>query len=759
MAATATASPYARGAPELAKLGYHTIPVMPGEKAPGEFKGGRWVHMSQWQRFRDQKPSSFQHDLWIRNYPDANIGLILGAKVGQHQLIAVDVDADDYDTLRELLACLPVSPMAKRGKKGETRFYLAPFDIKTRAFNGGDGRRVVDLLTGQDTRQTVVPPSIHPDTGEPYVWLHGPVELEDLPVFDGDALAVLEETLRGIGWNPDAQRSRPVQPPPSVIDPDDYWTEVKSAAMADMDAWVPHLGLYACRRARGGYEAVAHWRASSTGQPMEKRKRNLSIQPNGIKDFGTNDTFSPIDLVMAARGVDQTAATIWLRSQLGLIEEGVIIAFPAVGNPTSDAGPGAVPGPEPAKVVDELPEAMTRQPGLLGAITDWIADSSRRPQRGLALAAACTILGTAAGRKYAGPTRSGTHLYVLGLARTSAGKDHALQQIARVLNACGMSQHLGPSQFMSLSAVVKRLNRAPLTLSPMDEFGSFLARINNRRASPHERAITGVLRTAWGSSFQTMSPPEWANGPSDPIHSPALSIYGVSTPEELYASLEGADVHNGFLNRFLLVSTRVKPRDRDPKVDAFTVPDDIKRGLHQIYGAGAALMMATSHNGIADGPMITALWADDAAKAAYQKFVAGIEHREAEMAFLGRTAEMAVRLATIRAIGVRPDAPRVNVDDIQWGCDLALWSGDRMIAETSDYMADTQNQADAQRVVRVLKERGRIKHGDLVRAMQHRMKASDLKAILGSLAEAGQIRVELERPPSGGTETRWYAAS
>jgi hypothetical protein len=99
----------------------------------------------------------------------------------------------------------------------------------------------------------------------------------------------------------------------------------------------------------------------------------------------------------------------------------------------------------------EIPAHLLAAPGLVGEIARWIVDSSSRPQPGLALGAALAIVGTAAGRKYAGPTRSGTHLYVLGLARTGAGKDHALNQINRVLNAAGMAAHIGPSQFMSLS--------------------------------------------------------------------------------------------------------------------------------------------------------------------------------------------------------------------------------------------------------------------------------------------------------------------
>jgi hypothetical protein len=44
--------------------------------------------------------------------------------------------------------------------------------------------------------------------------------------------------------------------------------QLNNAALANLDAWVPALGLYRCRPARGGYEAVPIWRPSTT-RPME----------------------------------------------------------------------------------------------------------------------------------------------------------------------------------------------------------------------------------------------------------------------------------------------------------------------------------------------------------------------------------------------------------------------------------------------------------------------------------------------------------
>jgi hypothetical protein len=771
-----TTSPFAVSAPGLAAMGYHPIPILPPTasqasrgKAPGEFSMGRWQGMSKWQAHRDAPATKFQFDLWMR-YPDANVGLVLGSPIGKDRLIAIDVDAVDPDALRDILGALPYSPMVKRGSKGETRFYRASADIKSTPYDGPDGR-LVDLLTGFDTRQTVVPPSRHPD-GPVYHWLAGPVPADELTTFDADDLVVLEEMLASLGWVPKALRkttsaTRLAMGNPIAeqhqSDTDDIWSETKIAALANLEAWVHDLDVYDLRPARGGYEAVATWRASSTGQPIAARKRNLSIQANGVKDFGVGWTGSAIDLVMEAQGLDQAAATTWLRMRLGLAGEVMVLEqrqnVPVRENSTPKTAkiPQNVPSGNISNT--ELPDALTRVPGLVGRITDWITDTAARPQRGLALGAALTLVGTAAGRKFGGPTNSGTHLYVLALAPTGAGKDAPLQAISRIMDASTMKAHKGPPQFMSMSAVIASLRSQPLSLCAMDEFGSFLKRINNKRSSNHEQAITGTLRTAWGASFGSFQTPAYAGRHSEEIIAPAMSIYGASTPVEFYGAVEGDDVFNGFLNRFLIISTLTKPAKRDPLADAFDVPDEISRGMIDIYAAGGPLMGASMHAVTANKPAIVVPFAEAQAKRVFDRLNEEIDALELETEMWSRTAEMALRLATIRAIGISPSSPVITVDDMEWGRDLASWSARRMAVDAADYMSVNDHQAMAMRILRVIKERVRIKHGDLLRAMQSRLKARDLKEHVQALQESGQVSVEAVRPEAGGTMVQWYSVA
>lgn len=752
---TSDKSPFAEAADGLIALGYSVIPLRPRDKAPGERKGGRWALMSAWPEFRDRAPTVFELRAWS-SWQDANIGMVLGTPIGQHRLIAVDIDSLDPEEVETIRASCPATPMAKRGAKGLTMFYRGTDGLKSRAYKKADKTGLADLLTGNATRQTVVPPSVHP-YGPTYQWVCGPVPADQLPIFDETCLERLEDTLEHLGWNAQVgAEARATRRPMDTHDDDPtIWGELNDAALARLDAWVPTLDLYGLRSTgrRGGYEAVATWRPSSTGQRLEDRKRNLQIHPDGIRDFGAGVGYSPLDLVCAANNWALDDAFAWMKDRLDLHETPVFVM------------------PEPvevkAEVAESIPQVFTtartnignvepgpHDTGLVGEIADWILSMSRRPIPEIAMGAALCLVGAVAGRKFAGPTRSGTHLYAIGLAPTGAGKNVFLDAINAAMNKAGLVREMGPSQFMSYSAVVKRLERQPLTICAMDELGNYLARINNRKAPGHERAITGILRQAWGASFSTITTPEWAEQPSKVIHAPALTLFGVSTKEEFYEALQGGDISNGFLNRFLVFGVDRKPDPVTPSRVGLTLPEAIKDGLLHIYYANGALAGATSHNDTADEPMFTIGWETPSAQAIYESLIEAIEARPQDENFLARTAEMAVRIATICAIGRGAENGRVSEADMAFGASVAVRSAEMMITDAGRYMAENDRQAEYNTVLRLIEQGGEfgpgvVKQSELTRRVGGRIDGTRLKSILAQLEEGEKIHRGREEKTGG----------
>lgn len=753
-------SPFLTGAPALSALGYTTIPIAAADcelpargKVPARFVSGSWYPMKKWEAFRDRNPSPFEFRGW-QTWPGANVGVIMGTAIRPGYVVgAIDIDATDPDELDAIKRACPSSPMVKRAHKGETRFYAMPVAIKSRGYKVGPvgkQRTLVDLLTGNQTRQTVCPPSMHPE-GMPYEWLAGPVSIKDLPTFDEGDLEVLLETLETLGWGAEvegvASAPAPARREAGGAYEDTAHSDLNALALTRMSDWVPALDLYGLRSKQGGgYEAVATWRESNTGRPLAERKRNLQLHPTGIRDFGDR-AYSPLDLVQAARSVSLGDAFMWLSERLGTLEP-----LPILNQlPTGEIEVEGKVIEAPAKVED-LDEALTRVPGLVGDIVDYIEATSQFPQRALALGVALTIVGTAAGRKFAGPTISGTHLYVFALAPTGTGKNHAPKMGDRIMTAAGMEHLIGPSEFISGPAVTQNMARKPCMLCFMDEFGVFMARINARNAGGYERQISGLMREYWGKSFETVRPIAYADSNAaantKPIHAPALSVYGMSVHEEFYEALQGADVFNGFLNRFLIISTRREPREQEPTSNQFEIPESITARLRAICQVGGPMYDSSAHNGEVSKPLVSVPWSSVEAKELYAAFKRKTDADTENGNMLKRSAEMALRMATIRAIGQNSEAPRVTAADMQWGIDVAWYSAQRMIADARDYMVESDHQGRAKLVLRLVKECGRLSRKDLTRKVNHRFDARVLDTVIQGLKDSGEL-IEAQGPGSG----------
>jgi Bifunctional DNA primase/polymerase, N-terminal len=96
--------------------------------------------------------------------PGANIGAIMGKGI-----VALDYDHDDAAVI--IADELPPSPVNKTGERGFTAFYRVDSDVPSEDFVNDDGELVLQVLS--DGKQTVLPPSIHPDTCQPYRWNNG----------------------------------------------------------------------------------------------------------------------------------------------------------------------------------------------------------------------------------------------------------------------------------------------------------------------------------------------------------------------------------------------------------------------------------------------------------------------------------------------------------------------------------------------------------------------------------------------------------
>lgn len=133
----------------------------------------------------------------------------MGIRVGDPHpdntfLVAIDIDIEDAELIRCVERAIGEKVPVKRGKKGATYFVRLDREIRTSRISlkrDGKNRPAIDVLAMG--AQTVIPPSIHPETGKPYVWLSKKTlentPYKELPIFTP---ALLDE-IRGFAANPD----------------------------------------------------------------------------------------------------------------------------------------------------------------------------------------------------------------------------------------------------------------------------------------------------------------------------------------------------------------------------------------------------------------------------------------------------------------------------------------------------------------------------------------------------------------------------
>lgn len=118
--------------------------------------------IQRWQTYSDAFPTKEEQQIWLQAYASGNIGLPMGPAAG---LVAIDIDSEDPAVLKVLERVLPPSPWHRVGRKGRVQIYKWTGERTTR-IKAEDGSMICEILS--KGTQFVLPPSIHPDTKQPY---------------------------------------------------------------------------------------------------------------------------------------------------------------------------------------------------------------------------------------------------------------------------------------------------------------------------------------------------------------------------------------------------------------------------------------------------------------------------------------------------------------------------------------------------------------------------------------------------------------
>lgn len=218
-------------------------------------------------------------------------------------------------------------------------------------------------------------------------------------------------------------------------------------------------------------------------------------------------------------------------------------------------------------------------PGLLGEIISYIEENAIYPQPSLALAAALSLLSVLKGQRVQSQTGLRTNLLAVGLAPSGAGKGYGMKKIEKLLEACELP-HLLAGKPASHTGLLESLASTGRKLICWDEFGIALSIISNPKAPFYKAGIMQVLMDTYSKADSYYRGDEYKNGDGKTrradIRYPNLSIYGLSTPDRFFESLQSANVIDGFLPRLLIFEG--KSGDGSDRQDSFKAHEKIFKG-------------------------------------------------------------------------------------------------------------------------------------------------------------------------------------
>jgi hypothetical protein len=189
-------------------------------------------------------------------------------------------------------------------------------------------------------------------------------------------------------------------------------------------------------------------------------------------------------------------------------------------------------------------------------MTQHIVDTAIKPQPWLAVGASLCAIGVLMGRKYRTETNLRSNLYVVGIADSGAGKDHARNAVKEAFIAAGLNGYLGGNRIASGAGLLAALQRQPALLFQKDEFGHFLSSIADKRRAPaYKSEIWDLLVELYTSAGGTFLGSEYADQKERPrvdIVQPCCCLYATTVPGPFWTALRQAALFDGGLARLLV---------------------------------------------------------------------------------------------------------------------------------------------------------------------------------------------------------------
>lgn len=553
----------------LREAGFAVLLLKPKSKIPFEKK---WA----------SKPVMSLDELEDEYRKGDNGGVRLGkpSKVRGKYLYAVDMDIRDEKYLKQaqnqvkllLEADLDEFPTVISGSGGESRhFYLlSDKEFASKKVWHSD-EKIVDedgswhwaaevefFGTG---KQAVLPPSIHPDTGKPYRW-DREFDPADLPVVDSDLLEA------AVGYSDrdyfDADEKQPMDVP--LGEAREYLENLQAWA-DDHETW-RNVGM-ALKFEYGekiGWTLFDEWSKKGRGYD---RDSNIA-QYRAFR----NERKNPITMASIIQASNEITHTI--------DRDEIMAEFEA--DPVDEKEPNRPPkrvmlelfGPpleskrdaddiNETKRLGDIPPHLLNIPGALGILVKHYNKCSRMYQPQFAVQTALALGSTVCGRYFTTEFSNFTAMYFMNVGETGSGKEYTRGFIRDCLREAGLAGLMIGEKYASDVGMISAIYQRPRHISIQDEVG--LTNAANAKDNQHFANVRAKLISIFGDLNGVVEMPRYSmNNKSKGqledeaarfVVRPSVTFVGMSTPTTFFDSLNSASIHDGFLNRMMIVNTRL----------------------------------------------------------------------------------------------------------------------------------------------------------------------------------------------------------
>lgn len=219
--------------------------------------------------------------------------------------------------------------------------------------------------------------------------------------------------------------------------------------------------------------------------------------------------------------------------------------------------------------------------GLMKDMAKEIQAMAMYPIAGVSMLTSMAMSAMLYQRWHEGPDRKGLNLYMLLLARSSAGKAPFTTMVSNLLGEVGEGalNRLWRGELRSEQAVAEALTECPRIVMVKTEADAWITSMSSANASTWERNASSVFTSLWSLSSGVYAPTRRAKMQAAElqiVQRPCMSVLAETQPESLWPNLSSHGMDKGIFPRFVVV--QVSP-DEIPVHKNVTRKDEFSQAL------------------------------------------------------------------------------------------------------------------------------------------------------------------------------------